>query len=126
MVNRRHISVWLLLAAIVAGGVLGPTLHRVQHGVQRMADQPVAPCHTDGVHRADGPVWTDAASELGAPECDYCATRLLVVPPTPAPSTSPLVVGTTAVQPSSHVAAAHVERPRFIRGPPSLSEARPA
>lgn len=126
MAHRRYISVWLLLTTIVAGGVVGPSLHRLQHGLQQLADRPETPCHTPGAHAADKTLWTDAVSERGVPDCDFCATRLLVVPPTPAPSTAPRVVGTTAVSPSSHVAAAHVARHRYIRGPPSLFGARPA
>ncbi len=126
MPQRRPILVWLLLVAFVVGGAAGPALHRVQHGAKQISDRPEIPCHAAGVHHAEVSFWTEVASDLRAPACDLCATRLLVVPPTLAPSTAPRVVGTTAVEMPSPVAAADVATHRFIRGPPSLSEARPA
>ena len=126
MLRRRHISVWLLLVAVVAGGVAGPVLHRVQHGAAQIADRPETPCHADSVHHAETALWTEATSDLRAPACNLCATRLLVVPPTPTPTLGPRRMGATAVETRSHVAAAHVSADRFIRGPPSLAEARPA
>lgn len=126
MSYRRHISVWFLLVAVAAGGVVGPVVHRVQHAAEQIADRPETPCHTAGVHHAQTSFWTEAASDLRVPTCDLCATRLLVVPPTPAPTTAPRVEGTPTIEPHSHVAAGHVADDRFIRGPPSLFEARPA
>lgn len=125
MPHSRHISVWVLLVTIVAGGVIGPAMHRVQHGAEQIADRPETPCHAAGVHRAEISFWTEVASDLRAPACDLCATRLLVVPPTLGPTTAPRVVGTTAMEKPSHVAAADVAAHRFIRGPPSPTEARP-
>ncbi|MFB6274224.1 MAG: hypothetical protein ABEL51_15160, partial [Salinibacter sp.] len=91
-----------------------------------LADRPEQPCHAADVHTADGAVWADAATDLRAPDCTLCATRLLVVPSTPIPATAPRMMGSTAVETRSHVAAVHVASDRFIRGPPSLTEARPA
>ena len=124
MHRRRPILAWLLLVAFVTGGVAAPALHRAQHGAAQIADRSEKPCHAAGVHNAGGPVWADAAADLPVPECDLCATRLLVVPPTPAPPTTSGVVGTTAVETRSHVIAGHVADHWFIRGPPSLPEAR--
>lgn len=126
MTQRRHISVWLLLAAFVLGGVAAPVLHQVQHGTVEVSPRPDEPCHTAGVHQSDRSLWTEASVDLTPPDCTLCATRLLVVLPTPAPTTSPRVIGTTDVALQSHVAAARVATDRFIRGPPSRSEARPA
>ncbi len=126
MPQRRHISVWILLTAFVVGGVAGPSLHRVQHAGQQIADQTETPCHAPGVHDAEGPLWTHEATDLGKADCLLCATRLLVVPPAPAPSLASRASLTSVVTPVSHVASAHVAADRFIRGPPSLSKARPA
>jgi len=120
MPQRRPILAWLLLVAFAAGGVVGPPLHQVQHGAVQIANQSDEPCHTAGVHNAEGAVWTKAAVDLVAPDCVLCATRLLVVPPTPVPTTAPRIVKATAGTPGSHVATAAVASHRFIRGPPSL------
>lgn len=119
MPQRRPILVWLLLVALVTGGVVGPVVHRVQHGARQIADR-AEPCHTADLHRADGLFWNETAEDLQRPECDLCATRVLVIRPTLALTTAPHVVGTTTVETRSHLAAAHVATHRFIRGPPSL------
>ena len=120
MRRSRSLLAWLLLVAFAVGGVAGPALHQVQHATEEAADRSETPYHAPGVHAAEGAVWADAVADLQAPECDLCATRLLVVFPTPAPTSTPRVVGTTAVNAGSHVTAAHVAADRFIRGPPSL------
>ena len=124
MTRLRHIAVWGLLATLLAGGVIGPVVHRVQHAAERMA---IAgePCHPASVHEADAPVWTGDA-HLEAPDCDLCATRLLVVPPTLAPVSSPLTVGTAQAPLRTHLTPAAVATDRTIRGPPLVSAARPA
>jgi hypothetical protein len=124
MTRLRHIAVWGLLATLLAGGVVGPVVHRVQHAAERMA---IAgePCHPASVHEADAPVWT-ADAHLEAPDCDLCATRLLVVPSDLAPVASPRTVGTTRVLLRTHLAPVHVVSDRTIRGPPHVSGARPA
>lgn len=124
MTPRRPIWVGLLLAAFVAGGVLGPVVHRAQHGVAQ-ADAPAVPCHSADVHKTEGTFWTDAADDRLPPECDLCARRLLLASPTPAPFTAPLTVAAVRVESPSHMAPAHVAADHFIRGPPSLPEARP-
>jgi hypothetical protein len=124
MPQRRHISIGLLLVAFVAGGVGGPVVHEVQHSIAERAHQSEAPCHAADVHQAEGPMWTGAAEDLFAPACDLCAWRLLVAQPTPVPVSTPHVQGPTTVEHRSHVAAAHVAADHFIRGPPSLPEAR--
>jgi hypothetical protein len=104
--------------------VAGPVLHWVQHA----ADQAAAAdrvCHNEAVHTAEGAVWTHEGEDLFAPDCDLCATRLLVVVPSPQLPTSPQRSGTTRVEHRSHVASSSVFADRFIRGPPSLLEARP-
>ena len=125
MRRYRSLLAWLLLVAVAMGGVAGPVVHRVQHAVEQAAAAD-GTCHPAAVHTAEGPQWAETGADLFAPECTLCATRLLVVFPTPAPTSAPRVMGTTAVKGVSHVTTAHVAADRFIRGPPSLFEARPA
>ena len=115
-----------LLVEVAAGGVVGPTVHRVQHGAEQRSTQTETSCHPADVNAAEGPLWTGATDGRVLPECDLCATRLLVVPPTPIPTTAPRVVEGRAVEVRSHAAIAPVAADQFIRGPPSFSEARPA
>ncbi|WP_263787339.1 hypothetical protein [Salinibacter grassmerensis] len=124
MQGRRRILVGLLLVAFATGGVVGPTVHLVQHGAAQRSNQAESSCHPADVHAAEGPLWTDTTDGRVVPECDLCATRLLVVTPTPPPSTAPRTVGTLAVEVRSQAAVAPVVADPFIRGPPSLSEAR--
>ena len=124
MRRLRFISACVLLVAFGAGSVMGPVLHRAQHAAEQAAAANRI-CHNEAVHTAEGAVWTHESKDLFAPDCDLCATRLLVVTPAPRPSTSPQQVGTTAVAHRSHVASAAVFTDRFIRGPPSLLEACP-
>jgi len=115
----RHIAVWTLLATVVAGGVLAPSLHRAQHGVEMLKEAPDGPCHSVAVHTADVPLWTSEAERVSAPECDLCATRLLVVPSSQSPGGVPpsLIVVWEAT--SSHLISAVVVAGPFIRGPPT-------
>jgi hypothetical protein len=120
----RYIAVWLLLVTFVAGGVAGPVVHRLYHAAEQMATAD-EPCHPASVHNADAPVWA-ADANLRIPACDLCATRLLVVPPKLAPFSSPRTAGTARVVLRTHLAPVHVATDRTIRGPPLVSEARPA
>jgi hypothetical protein len=124
MTRLRHIAVWGLLATLLAGGVVGPVVHRVQHAAEQMA-KAAEPCHPAAVHDADAPVWT-ADANLEAPACDLCATRLLVVPPDLAPVASPRTAGTTRVLLRTHLIPAPVATDRTIRGPPHVSGTHPA
>ena len=124
MQGRHPILVGLLLVAFATGGVIGPTVHFVQHGKAQRSPQTESPCHTADVHAADGALWTDATDERVMLECNLCATRLLLVPPTPVPAVAPRTVGVPAVEARSHAAVARVTAAQFIRGPPSLSRAR--
>jgi hypothetical protein len=117
----RHIAVWLLLVTFVAGGVGGPVVHHLQHAAEHRAAASDANCHSAAVHNADMPVLADAASKVTAPECDLCATRLLVVLPEMAPTAAPSVTGTTRVVLRTHLAPVHVSTDRTIRGPPLVS-----
>lgn len=126
MPQRRSILVWLLLATFVVGGVASPVLHRAQHGATQIAEQAAETCHAPGVHRAEGPVWTEAAVDLAVPECLLCSTRLLTLPSAPVLSVSPHAADGTAGILREHVALAPVATHLFIRGPPSRSEARSA
>lgn len=119
----RHIAVWLLLATFVAGGVGGPVVHHLQHATERMAAASDTNCHSAAFHNAELPVVGDAASEVTAPECDLCATRLLVVLPEMAPTAAPSVTGTARVVLRTHLAPVHVSTDRTIRGPPLVSGA---
>ena len=122
MRRLRFISACTLIVVFAAGGVVEPVLHWTQHASQQAnADRG---CHSEAVHTAEGAVWTHEDGDLFAPDCDLCATRLLVVTPAPRPPTSPQHVGTTRVAHRSHVASAAVFTDRFIRGPPFLLEAR--
>lgn len=124
MRRLRSLSAWLLLVAFAAGGVGGPVLHQVHHAAEQ-ADPTEQPCHSGDVHAAEGTVWTDDATGLSVLDCDLCARRLLVVVPSPVPLSTPQRVGTAEVERRSHVASATVFDDRFVRGPPSLLEARP-
>jgi len=121
MHRLRHIAVWILLATIVAGGVLGPSLHRVQHALDRQA---APPCHASTVHDSDVPLWTDAGGHVDTPECDLCATRLLVVSSSIESAPAPRQIGTTRVTLRTHLAPGHVASHRSIRGPPPPTGAR--
>jgi hypothetical protein len=124
MARLRHIAVWTLLATLVVGGVAGPVVHRVQHAAERTPETGEA-CHPAPVHDANAPVWA-ADTGLEGPSCPLCATRLLVVLPTLAPTAAPRVMGTARVVLRTHLTPAHVATDRTIRGPPSVSGTRPA
>ncbi|WP_103020074.1 hypothetical protein [Salinibacter altiplanensis] len=124
MQGRHPILVALLLVAFATGGVIGPAVHLVQHGEAQRSTQTESSCHTADVHASDAALWTDATDGQIVPECDLCATRLLLVPPALMPDTAPRVVGGLSVEVRSHAAVAPVASVRFIRGPPSLSGAR--
>lgn len=121
MHRLRHIAVWILLATIVGGGVLGPSLHQLHHAQARWS---TTACHTAAVHHSDVPLWTAAGGHLDSLECDLCATRLLIVPPTFEPPSVPLLGETTRVTLRTHLVPVHVATDRSIRGPPSSGEAR--
>lgn len=125
MRGLRSVSAWILLVAIVAGGITGPVLHQVQHAAEQDAVTTARPCHASAVHKAEGAVWTGEGADFLVPECDLCARRLLVAFASPEPSASMQNRGTSRVDRRSHVASESVFTDRFIRGPPSLFEARP-
>jgi hypothetical protein len=124
MQGRHPILVVLLLAVFTAGGVIGPTAHRVQHGAAKRSAQAESSCHAADVHAADGPLWTDDTDGRFVLECNFCATRLLVVPPTPVPTMAPRVGRVSTVEVRAHPAVVPTAIARFIRGPPPLSGAR--
>jgi hypothetical protein len=123
MRRLRDIAVWVLLATIVGGGVLGPSLHQLHHAQERWG---TSACHAPAVHHSDVPLWTAAGGHVDALECDLCATRLLVVPPTVASPATPHLGDPAQVTLRSHLAPVHVDADRFIRGPPARDRARPA
>lgn len=125
MRRLRFLSACFLLVTFAGGSVAGPVLHWVHHAAEQAAATDQA-CHSKAVHTAEGSVWTHEGEDLFAPDCDLCATRLLVVVPNPHLPTSPQREGTMQVQYRSHVASPSVFADQFIRGPPSLPEARPA
>lgn len=124
MARLRNLSALVLLIAFFAGGVASPVVHRIQHTLDQRADEGTVPCHRASVHDADGPLWADSAESLLRPECDLCATRLIVVLPRLGLHSVFRVMGTTAVGDISHVAPVHVVRDRTIRGPPHLFGSR--
>jgi hypothetical protein len=83
-------------------------------------------CHASGVHNADTAVWTTATTDGAVPECMLCTTRLLVLPPVPGRAARPPVAEVWKGGRRTHRVAAPAAPHRFIRGPPSLPEARPA
>ncbi len=121
MCRLRDIAVWVLLATIVGGGVLGPSLHQFQHAQERWR---TAACHPSAVHHSDVPLWTAAGGHVDAPECDLCATRLLVVPSSIESAPAPRHIGTTRVTLRTHLTPVHVAPDRLIRGPPVRERAR--
>ncbi|MFB6230315.1 MAG: hypothetical protein ABEL04_04090 [Salinibacter sp.] len=125
MQRLRSISAWLLLVVFAAGGIGGPFLHQVHHASERAAPTDRSD-HSVDVHTTEGTVWTDEAPDLSTLDCDLCARRLSVVTPAPAPFMAPQQGSTTEVEHRSHVASATVFNDWFVRGPPSLLEARPA
>ncbi|PQJ35654.1 hypothetical protein BSZ35_14555 [Salinibacter sp. 10B] len=124
MHRLRHIAVWFLLAAVVAGGVGGPVVHHLQHAAESAEIASDSSCHSSAFHHADVPVVADAASEVTAPECNLCATRLLVVLPDVSPTSGPTMEGTAQVVLRTHLASVYVATDRTIRGPPFVSGAR--
>lgn len=118
MRRLEHIAVWCLLAVFAVGGVLGPSLHRVKHGMEEIASAPERPCHSSEVHTTDVPLWTQADRTIRGLECDLCATRLLVTLPSLGPGVVPEATGTTWTSTRSHLTSAFVVADTFIRGPP--------
>lgn len=118
MRQLRSIAVGTLLATFVAGGLLAPSLHRVQHAMEQTAAASEEPCHSSDVHDSEVPLWTHPGTGLRGPDCDLCATRLLVVPadPDPVEATRSFTSnwGTVLV----HLTSAAVAAAPFIRGPP--------
>jgi len=115
----RYIAVWILLATVVAGGVLAPSLHRAQHGAEMLTEAPEGPCHSVAVHNTDVPLWTPEAERATVPECDLCATRLLVVPSSQNPIAVPHGFAVIWETTTSHLFSAAVVAGPFIRGPPT-------
>lgn len=115
----RPIAVWTLLATVVAGGVIGPSLHRVQHGLEAMQEAPDGPCHTAAMHNTDVPLWTPEAPQAVVVDCDQCATRILGVSSSQAPVAVPRVLAATWTERASHLLSAAVVADPFIRGPPT-------
>jgi hypothetical protein len=115
MRTLRYISGWLLLVTLVAGGILGPSIHRFQHTQTWEDTQPRAPA---SVSHTDVPLWSEAGDHVEAPECELCATRLLVVPPSLEPVVVPQRERSVAQALRSHLIVAAVVAVPFIRGPP--------
>ncbi len=110
----------MLLVTFVAGGLLGPSLHRVQHAMDRMARAAEAPCHSPEVHQSDVPLWTEAAGRIDVQECDVCARRLLVVPPALTPFSEPTPTAVAQLDVRSHLTSVRTATDQFIRGPPGV------
>lgn len=125
MTRLRHVSVWLLLVSLLAGGVVAPVAHWVQHGFEHAAAAEEA-CHSTAVHNSAVALWTEEDSDLDLLDCDLCATRLMVVSQSPGPDLLPDVTETTQVEMPSYVVVGQTVVDRFIRGPPSVLGARSA
>jgi len=118
---RRLLSVWIVLATFVVGGVVAPGLHRVYHNLDRVTEQR-RPCHASEVHDTDTSQWTEETVGTDAFSCTLCTVRLLVVPPAPESTAPSHKTGRASVRARSHLTSALVFADRFIRGPPIASE----
>ncbi len=115
----RPIAVWCLLATILAGGVAAPSLHRVQHAAEQAAAATEEPCHAPAVHHAEEPLWTEHGARPLGPECDLCATRLLMAESSQAPVVAPHVLVERRTTTHVPLVSAPVVAGPFIRGPPA-------
>jgi hypothetical protein len=115
----RPIAVWCLLATILAGSVAAPSLHRVQHAAEQAASGTDEPCHAPAVHHAETPLWTEHGTRPLGPECDLCATRVLMADSSQSPVVAPNVL--VERHTATHVPffSATVVVDPFIRGPPT-------
>lgn len=118
MVRYRDITAWLLLVTFVAGGLLGPSLHRIHHAVEKAAEEP---CHSEAIHNADTPLLGSDDDSVHASHCALCVTRLVVVLPALETLTVPTILGSPSVDVGVHLTPVHVFTHRTIRGPPPLS-----
>jgi len=118
MCRFRSIAALSLLATLLAGSVLAPLLHRVQHAAQQTAQRADDPCHSRAVHDSPVPLWTEPHAELEAPDCVLCATRQLFLAIAIAPVGAPTVASVALGTAHSHLTAAVVAAGPFIRGPP--------
>lgn len=114
----RPIAVWCLLATILAGGVAAPSLHRVQHAAEQAAETPDEPCHSPAVHNAEVPLWTEHGARPLGPECDLCATRVLMADSSQTPIVAPHVLVERRTATHTHLFSVPVGAGPFIRGPP--------
>jgi len=118
MRRLRSIAALGLLVTLVAGSLLAPTLHRLQHAAQQTAQRADAPCHSRAVHDSPVPLWTVPHTELVAPDCVLCATRQLFLSTAVAPVVAPTVDLVVQATERTHLTAAVVAAVPFIRGPP--------
>ncbi|MFP4228791.1 MAG: hypothetical protein ACLFTE_08190 [Salinivenus sp.] len=107
----QRIVAWLLLATVVAGGVVGPPLHRVQHAVEEEG----TPEHT---HATEGPVWCGETFEIKTPDCVLCTIRLVVVSSVGGEGPTPHALGWEWEPIRTHLTSADVVAAPLIRGPP--------
>lgn len=119
-VPRRIVSVWLLLTTFVVGGLVGPTLHRVHHSMERLSLL-TEPCHSPDVHEANSLQWTKGTLAADALDCTLCTVRLLSVPSASEKAVAPLRFGSPRTGVESHLLAAPVFTDRTIRGPPVVA-----
>lgn len=108
----------MLLATFVAGGLLGPTVHRVQHAIEQVAAASETPCHSPDVHHSEDPVWTHTGAALGGLDCDLCATRLLVIRSDLDPVGIGRVLASNREAVVTHLTSVFVVAAPLIRGPP--------
>ena len=121
--SRRVRTALVLLLAFVAGGVLSPTAHRIQHALEHGAEHemPVSTArHDEAVHEGHGSVCitTEADDPL---DCDLCATRLLLSAHTSAQAPTPALQPADVVGTAAPLAPAPVPAHISIRGPPVRS-----
>jgi hypothetical protein len=121
--SRRVRTALVLLLAFVAGGILSPTAHRIQHALEHGAEHemPVSTArHDEAVHEGHGSVCitTEADDPL---DCDLCATRLLLSAHTSAQAPTPALQPADVVGTAAPLAPAPVPAHISIRGPPVRS-----
>ena len=94
-----------------------PSLHRVQHAAEQAAATD-EPCHAPAVHHAEEPLWTEHGARPLGPECDLCATRMLVADGSQSPVVAPNVLVERRTETHISLFSAAVVADPFIRGPP--------
>lgn len=118
----RTYSAWLLLALLLLGGVIAPTVHQMQHSETHGRTTVLADLDRHLHSEIDHSMQTDAEpSKTHAFYCLLCHTQIVselgrqVSAPTPQSEATTLGVTSSFVRAVSHLA------PSLIRGPPAAA-----